>query len=80
MNVYARFDEIPSITLKDIKKIKRKIWTNSDKSYLSDIAKPWNVNRISESQNFRQTANNIHVPTKTAFCQEYNKFYFFQML
>ena len=23
MNVYARFDEIPSITLKDIKKIKR---------------------------------------------------------
>ena len=28
MNVYARFDEIPSITLKDIKKAKRYGWTH----------------------------------------------------
>ena len=29
MNVYARFDEIPSITLKDIKKTKRYGWTDA---------------------------------------------------
>ena len=28
MNVYARFDEIPSITLEDIKKTKRYGWTD----------------------------------------------------
>ena len=29
MNVYARFGEIPSITLKDIKKTKRYGWTDA---------------------------------------------------
>ena len=53
MNVYARFDEIPSITLKDIKKTKRyglmdaltDGWTDNVKTvYLPTNTVYWGIN------------------------------------
>ena len=60
MNVYARFDEIPSISLKDIKKTKRYGWTDAQTDNVITVYPPTNTVCRGLKKNFSSPEPKAH--------------------